>query len=263
MNCPIFLISGWQRNSTELTGHKTFVQSILETEKERLSSTLISLLNEITETVTADDYSRCHLLKILYVSQFRDFSLLSRAAINNRKPVQGNECVHSSVESRTLDKYNENGDNNATVENNANTVNNDQTSLLDNRNKTVTTNVSKPALTYEQYQSVARKRRMEELMQIMSDKLHFYGGPRRSIFHSKIKPTLPFDLDTFLKNYDFSFEMYRDSSRKSFDGKVNKAHSEIRRRNPGAARTVKSLLRQRAREKQPQLEYEKVNEGSL
>ena len=231
----------------------------METEKDRLSSTLISLLKEIAETVTAGDYSRCHLLKILYVSQFGDFSLLSRAAINNRKPIQGNECVHSIVENRTLDKNNENGYTNATVENSAKTVNNDQKYLLDNR----TTNVSKPALTYEQYQSVARKRRMEELMQIMSDKLHFYGGPRRSIFRSKIKPTLQFDLDTFLKNYDFSFEMYRDSSRKSFDGKVNIAHSEIRRRNPGAARTVKSLLRQRAREKQPQLEYEKVNEGSL
>ena len=134
--------------------------------------------------------------------------------------------------------------------------NNAQTVSVHNANTVNVLNAETPTLSKEQYECVAKKRQKEVLMQIMSDKFHFTNCAKRTIFTNKIKPTLTFDLDTFLKKYDFSFEMYHYPRHMNFDGKVNAAHSEIRRRNPGAARTVKSFLRQKARERQPQTYYE-------
>ena len=73
----------WESNAEELASHTQSFRAILDSDDERLSSYLTAFIRNILGSVTPTDFSRCRLLKILFLAQNGDFSFLSRSAICN------------------------------------------------------------------------------------------------------------------------------------------------------------------------------------
>ena len=75
------LVSEWQPDDTQLSEHVLYLQSMLQTNKQKLSKFLVEILKNVLETVNPYDYSRCRLLQILFLAQYDNFLLLTRSAI--------------------------------------------------------------------------------------------------------------------------------------------------------------------------------------
>lgn len=77
----MFLFLDWQSNREELANHTRCFRAILDSEEKTLSSYLTAFIRNVLDSVTPTDFSRCRLLKILFLAQNGDFSFLSRSAI--------------------------------------------------------------------------------------------------------------------------------------------------------------------------------------
>ena len=79
----VILFSDWQPNEEELTEHVICFRAILQNQDQSISSHLTIFVNSILDTVTAADYSKCCLLKILLLAQNGDLSFFTRQTISN------------------------------------------------------------------------------------------------------------------------------------------------------------------------------------
>lgn len=71
----------WEPDQEELAEYASHFRAILQTQEWKLSSHLSAFIKNILDSVTPTDYSRCRLLKILFLAQQGDFSFLTRTAI--------------------------------------------------------------------------------------------------------------------------------------------------------------------------------------
>ena len=76
-----FVVSDWKPDREELAKHLSCFRTLLGTQELKLSLHLFVFMKDILDSVTPADYSRCRLLKILFLAQQGDFSFLTRAGI--------------------------------------------------------------------------------------------------------------------------------------------------------------------------------------